>query len=437
MTDPSILHVDMDAFFAAVEILDDPTLAGKPVIVGGAGDRGVVASCSYEARAYGIHSAMPSVQARRLCPHAVFVHGNYHRYTEVSAELHEVFSSFTPVIETISIDEAFLDVSGARKLFGTGPEVGRLIREAVRDRLRLSCSVGVATTKFVAKLASEAAKPKATRKGIEEGPGVYVVEPGTELDFLHPLPVEALWGVGPATARKLRSIGVMTVGDLAALPRDMLIGAIGSAHGAHLHDLSWARDPRRVEPVRDTKSIGHEQTYAHDMHDHDELGREAVRLADAVAGRLRAAGVAGRTVSIKVRFHDFSTITRARTLPAPCDEGPELARVARLLLDQVDPTAGVRLFGIHVSGLGEARQLSFESDQGWGPASAAVDEIRRRFGDTAVGPAAVVGESGLEIKRKGDQQWGPGEERAARVVEAPALREDGNRGPGGPDTMGG
>ena len=408
----TILHVDMDAFFVAVEVRRDPSLAGKPLIVGGAGERGVVASCSYEARAFGIHSAMPSVRARRLCPDAIFLHGNYDLYTEASHELHEVLRAFTPLVEGISIDEAFLDVTGAQRLFGDGEAIAHQLRARVRNDLALSCSVGVAPVKMLAKLASEAAKPKASLQGTVEGAGVFVVRPGEELAFLHPLPVESLWGVGPATAKRLHAFGVVTVADLAALPLETLIGALGRAAGRHLHDLAWARDPRAVEPSREVKSISHEQTYAHDLVERDELSREAVRMADAVASRLREAGVAGRTVTVKVRFHDFATITRSHTCDQPVDEGPVIARVARSLLDQVDSTNGVRLLGVAVSGLTPARQLSFD-EQGWSATAAAVQEVRGRFGADAVGPAALVGDSGLRVKKRGEQQWGPASGRGA------------------------
>ncbi len=396
----------MDAFFAAVEVSEDPSLRGKPVIVGGAGERGVVASCSYEARAYGIHSAMPSVRARKLCPQAVFVQGHYDLYAAVSQELHAIFESFTPLVEGISLDEAFLDVTGAQRLFGSGAEIAAAIRARVHDDLALTCSVGVAAVKMLAKLASEAAKPKASLRGAVPGPGVLVIEPGHELAFLHPLPVEALWGVGPATARRLRSFGVATIGELAEVPVETLVTSLGRAAGQHLHELSWARDPRAVEPVRDTKSISHEQTYAADLIDRDELRREAVRMSDAVAARLRDAGLAGRTVTVKVRFHDFSTITRSHTVPVPVDEGMVVGRAAVELLEGVDPTAGVRLLGVAVSGLTPSRQLSFD-DEGWSAATGAVDEIRHRFGDAAVGPASLLGERGLAVKRRGEQQWGP------------------------------
>ena len=402
----------MDSFYASVEVLRDPSLRGKPVIVGGSGDRGVVASCTYEARAYGVHSAMPSVRAKRLCPDAIFLHGNFDLYADYSRQIHEIFNRFTPLVEGISLDEAFLDVSGAARLFGDGVAVAHRIRAAVADETGLGCGVGVATCKLVAKLASKASKPRASRSGTIPGPGVVVIPPGTELSFLHPLPVEALWGVGPATHRRLARFGVKSVGDLAGLPLDTLTTALGPSLGRHLHDLAWARDERPVEPVRGAKSIGHEETYAADKHTHEELEREAVRMADAVAARLRKAGLETRTVSIKVRFHDFRTITRSHTLPAPTDTAPAVAACARDLLSQVDPSSGVRLFGVTASNLAEAgaRQLTMDDvldSDGWHRATAAVDEIRARFGEGAVGPAALLDEGDLRVKRLGDTQWGP------------------------------
>jgi DNA polymerase-4 len=413
----TILHVDMDSFYASVEVLLDPSLRGKPVIVGGSGDRGVVASCNYEARSFGVHSAMPSMRARRLCPHAVFVHGRFDTYSDYSKRFHEIFRSFTPLVEGISLDEAFLDVTGGRRLFGDGAEIGRAIRVRIRDELGLRCAVGVGRSKFIAKLASKAAKPKPGRPG--QGPvpgvGVLVVAPEDELSFLHPLPVGALWGVGPATQKKLARFGIVTVADLAALPVDTLVSALGNAQGRHLHELAWARDDRPVVPESKPKSIGHEETYADDLHDHGALGKEAVRMADAVAHRARRAGLEGRTVTIKVRFHDFQTITRSHTLPAPTATAAVLANVAKDLLAGIDPGAGVRLFGVSLSNLGDAsdEQLTLDDavadSAGWDDASRAVDAIRKRFGDAAVGPAALVEADGggLRLKREGDTQWGP------------------------------
>ncbi len=409
----------MNAFYASVEVIEDPALAGRPLIVGGSGDRGVVASCSYEARAYGIHSAMPSIQARRLCPQAVFVHGDPARYAEYSRRIHDVFASFTPLVEGVALDEAYLDVGGASLLFGSPPRIAAAVRRRVRDEVGLDSAVGVATTKLVAKLASKAAKPRASLRGLDPGPGVVVVEPGDDLDFLHPLAVSALPGVGPGTRSRLARFGVATVGDLAALPLDTLTASLGHSLGHHLHQLAWARDDRRVEPERAAKSVGHEETYPRDLVEAAELRREVVRLADAVAARLRSSGLAGRTVTVKVRFHDHATITRSHTGAEPLDTGPELARAASSLLEAVDSSNGVRLLGVSVSGLraGAARQLTLDWERGdwaagpgWAQASRAVDEVRSRFGEAAVGPAALLDHRGVRVRRQGDQQWGPSED---------------------------
>jgi DNA polymerase-4 len=408
----------MDAFYASVELRRRPELRGQPVIVGGAGNRGVVAAASYEARAYGVHSAMPSVRAQRLCPHAVFLPGDYAHYADVSARVMAVFASFTPLVEPLSLDEAFLDVRGSVRLHGEPVEIAHRIRARILDEEGLTCTVGVAPNKFLAKLASEAAKPKASRQGPKPGLGVKVVAVGEELAFLHPLPVQALWGVGPATLERLRRLGIVTVGDLAAIPVDNLRAAIGDASGRHLHELAHARDERTVVVDQRPKSIGHEQTYAHDHHDRAAVDLELVKLSDAVAARLRRAGLAGRTVTVKVRFHDFTTITRRETLTAAVDSGVAILQAARSLTATIDPSPGVRLLGVSVSGLTEdaAQQLTLDLS-GDGPAVApewsdvddAVDAIRERFGAAAIGPAALVGKDGLRVKRRGDQQWGPGD----------------------------
>ena len=418
----AILHVDMDAFYASVESLDNPGLVGKPVIVGGAGARGVVASCSYEARAYGIRSAMPSSRARRLCPHAVFVSGRYDRYAEVSKHIHGVFESFTPLVEGISLDEAFLDVTGSIRLFGPAPEIAHEIRNRIGSELGLGCSVGAAPSKFLAKLASEAAKPQATLKGVTPGKGVVVINHGEELAFLHPLPIEALWGVGPATAERLRRLGITTVGDLAGLPAATIEGAVGRASGSHLLRLAHAIDDRAVEPDREVKSISHEETYALDRVDTDGLHAEAVRMSDAVAARMRKASLTGRTVTLKIRYGDFRTMTRSRTLPKPINDGQALAAIAVELLAGVDLGDGIRLMGVGVSNLSSyddepvQMQLFSESPddrhdrdeaERWRSATGAIDSIRDRFGDSAVAPAAIVGPSGIRVKRAGDTQWGP------------------------------
>jgi DNA polymerase-4 len=409
----TILHVDMDAFFVSVELLRRPELRGRPVVVGGRGDRGVVAAANYEARAYGIGSAMPSARARRLCPHAVFIHGDHAHYSEVSERVMAVFRSFTPLVEPISLDEAFLDVTGARRSVGDGAAVAHRIRAEVDSREGLSCSVGVAPSKMLAKLASEAAKPKASLTGPVAGPGVHVVAPGDELAFLHPLPARALWGVGPATLARLERLGVRTVGDIAAIPEATLVSRLGTAHGRQLSRLANGIDDRAVVPEQAPKSIGHEETFPSDHYDRGPLAREIVRMSDAVGGRLRRHGLVGRTVTLKIRFGDFRTITRAITAPAAIDEGPAIARAARALLDEVDPTPGVRLLGVSVSGLvpGGARQLTLDeavAGPAWHEASGAIDAIRERFGAEAIGPASAAGPGGTRAPGPGQNPWGPG-----------------------------
>jgi DNA polymerase IV len=429
----------MDAFFVSVELLDRPELRGLPVVVGGAGERGVVAAASYEARAFGVYSAMPSVRARRLCPHAVFLPGRHDRYAEVSGRVMRIFESFTPLVEPISLDEAFLDVTGSERLIGTAIEIGHAIRRRVEDDEGITCSVGVAPNKFVAKLASQAAKPRATPTGPEPGKGVRVVRDDEVLAFLWPLPVQALWGVGPATLERLRRLAVATVGELADVPLDQLTALLGDAHGRHLHALSRGIDDRPVVADRQPKSIGHEETFARDLHTADALDRELVRLADSVGARLRGHDLAARTITLKIRFHDFRTITRSVTVAEAIDTGPTITRAARTLLSAVDPAPGVRLLGVHASGLVRhaARQLTLDdlleqsesSADDWSTASRAVDEIRDRFGADAIGPASLSGPGGLRVKRQGDQQWGPDRPGGTEDAQASGDRADRKRSP--------
>ncbi|MCU1388065.1 MAG: dinB [Ilumatobacteraceae bacterium] len=419
----TVLHVDMDAFFVSVELRRRPELRGKPVVVGGTGPRGVVAAASYEARRYGVFSAMPGAIARRLCPDAIFLSGDHELYSQVSRDVHRIFDEVTPEVEPLALDEAFLDVTGSLRLLGEGVVIGQYLRDRVQSELDLSCSVGVAPNKFIAKLASVAAKPKALPSGVIPGAGVFEVRPGEELAFLHPLPVQKLWGVGPATLERLQRLGVGTVGDLNALGEQTLVAALGKASGRHLYALSRAEDDRAVETERATKSIGHEETFARDLHDLADLRTEIVRLSDAVAARLRASGLGARTLTLKVRFAGFVTITRSTTLPSGIATADAIQRAVGPLLDRIDPTPGVRLLGVHASNFAEpAEQLQFDdlfaaagaaspapAAADWTDASAAIDAIRERFGSTAIGPASTVSanRSGLRLVRRGAQQWGP------------------------------
>ena len=427
----TILHLDMDAFFVAVELRRRPELRGRPVVVGGTGRRGVVAAASYEARRYGIHSAMPTATARRLCPYAVFLPGDHAAYAAVSAQVHEHLLAVTPLVEPLALDEAFLDVTGARALLGEGPTIARGLRAAIRDDLALTCSVGVATSKFIAKLASVEAKPRATPDGVRPGVGVFEVRPGDELTYLHALPVGRLWGVGPATLGRLRRMGVTTVGDLAALDQAAVTGALGRAHGQHLLDLAHGRDDRAVEPHRELKSIGHEETFAHDLHERDEVHREVTRLADGVARRLRSHGTGCRTLTLKVRDGSFTTSTRAVTLSGAVDSADAIVAALRPLVDDIDLAAGVRLLGVSASRFatpgeqlrldgvapGEADLHSAGTHRR--DASRAIDSVRDRFGQAAIGPASSVamGPDGQPAGARGAPgrpTMGPGSSRALR-----------------------
>ncbi len=405
------LHVDMDAFYAALEVRRRPELQGKPVVVGGTGDRGVVAAASYEARVYGIGSAMPSTRARRLCPHAVFLPGDHAHYGEVSKRVMAILTDITPLVEPLSLDEAFLDVRGATRLLGPASELATRIRDRILEQEELTCSVGVASSKFMAKLATERAKPRVGPSGPVWGPGVHVVAAGTELVFLRTLPVTALFGVGPATSRRLTRLGVETVGDLASLPASSLVAALGSAVGQQLHQLANGIDDRPVVVNRLPKSISHEKTFARDLHTASVLEAEAIRLGDAVARRLRASGLVARTIVLKVRFGDFKTITRSVTLPDPTDSTRDVVAAARDLLAQVDSTPGVRLLGVGASGLdtASAQQLSFEDSHETDDAAEQVaDQIRDRFGASAIGPAAAIRPgAGLRSPLDAGRPWGP------------------------------
>ncbi|GAA4153134.1 DNA polymerase IV [Actinomadura keratinilytica] len=385
-----ILHVDMDAFYVGVELLERPELRGRPVIVGGTGARGVVSSASYEARAYGVHSAMPMSRARRLCPQAVVLPPRHDRYARVSAAVMEIFRSVTPLVEPLALDEAFLDVAGARRRLGRPAEIARMIRAQVAEQQGLTCSVGVAGTKFVAKLASTRCKPD----------GMLVVPADGVREFLHPLPVAALWGVGDRTEEALRRLGLRTVGQLAQVPRATLQRELGNALGAHLHDLAWGRDPRPVVPRSPDKSIGAEETFDVDVDDPETIRRELLRLSEKVGARLRAAGQVGRTVSVKLRRSDFTTLTRSRTLR----EATDVTRMIYVTACELYEASGLdrarlRLVGVRVENLVPAdqavRQPALdEPETGWREAERAVDQVSRRFGSGAVRPAALVRRAG-------------------------------------------
>lgn len=406
------VHVDMDAFFVSCELLRRPELRTEPVVVGGTGDRGVVAAASYVARSYGIHSAMPTGRARRLCPHAVFLPGDHAYYTEVSQRVMAVFRDVTPYVEPLSLDEAFLDVRGALHGRRTAVDLARGIRSRIYDQEGLTCSIGVAAVKFLAKLATEEAKPKASERGPIFGSGVHVIDAGRETAFLHPKPVRDLWGVGPKTADKLGRIGIETIGDLATQPLERLTKALGNASGTHLHALANARDPRPVVVDTRSKSIGHEETFPRDLTDRGVLGRELIRMVDAVATRLHKSGVVGRTIQLKVRFGDFTTITRSATVAEPTDKANVVRSTAEALLAKVDIEPGVRLLGVSVSQLSEpvAQQLSLDDAAGPGrnETDDIVEAIRDRFGGDAIGPATLA-RPGKPLDRmvQGQQQWGP------------------------------
>jgi DNA polymerase-4 len=413
----TIMHVDMDAFFVSVELTRRPELRGRPVIVGGDSRRGVVAAASYEARAYGVHSAMPSAQARRLCPHAVFLSGDHAMYSAVSSRVMAIFGRYTPLVEPLSLDEAFLDVTGALRLFGDAVVIGNRIRHDVLAEEQLACSVGIAPNKFLAKMASESAKPRAGRDGPVPGLGVKVIAPGDERSFLDPLPVGRLWGVGPKTLARLERLGVRTIADVAALPVTVLRASLGEASSRHLHELAHGRDARKVETGQRAKSIGHEETYSFDHHTFATIDTELVRLSDAVAARLRDNDLGGRTITLKVRMNDFTTVTRSVTVAQPVQSGPLLAQLAKELVRAVDPTPGVRLLGVSVSKLVDRPTLQLTLDElattgapratARADVDAAIDRVRQRFGADAIGPAGLIGTRGLRTKRRGDQQWGP------------------------------
>ena len=390
MDGATILHADLDAFYASVEQRDDPSLRGRPVIVGA----GVVLAASYEAKAYGVRTAMGAAQARRFCPNAVVVAPRFAAYVEASRAVFACFDDITPLVEGLSIDEAFLDVGGLRRIAGPSPQIAVRLRALVRERVGLAITVGVARTKFLAKVASGVAKPD----------GLLVVAPDAELAFLHPLPVERLWGVGRATAAKLRSRGITTVGEVAALSEAVLVSMLGQASGRHLHALAHNRDPRPVQTGRRRRSIGSQHAIgrpAGARHAPDAVDAVLVSLVDRVTRRLRAANRVGRTVVLRLRFDDFSRVTRSHTLPRPTDRTDTVLDTARQLLAAAGPlirAQGLTLVGVAVANLDDADAvqliLPFERRHrsGGGTAlDAALDDVRARFGADALTRAVLLG----------------------------------------------
>ncbi len=421
----TILHVDLDAFFAAVEQRDRPELRGRPVVVGGGGpgDRGVVSAASYEARRFGVRSAMPLRTAAALCPDAVFLPVNGAKYQEASRQVMAILRRFTPQVEPISIDEAFLDVTGSRALFGDGEAVARRIKAAVREEVGLTASVGVGTTKLVAKIASDLRKPD----------GLVVVPPGDEASFLAPLPVGRLWGVGPQTTAALAEYGVRTIGDLAALPVDLLVRRLGR-HGASLHERALGIDPDPVEGGDPAKSIGHEHTFDADTSDPETIERTLLAMADGVSGRLRAARLKAGTVSVKIRDSSFRTITRQRTLAEPTDLTEPIWRAALELARPEVRGIRVRLLGVTASNLGTPEQLALfgDDDPRRRRAAEAADELRRRFGEHAVTRARLL-HAALPAPFERDpstplHRRGPSGEAAGDGAEGTDGAEAGRRG---------
>ncbi len=382
-----ILHVDMDAFYASVEIRDRPELRGKPVIVGGLSGRSVVLSATYEARAYGVRSAMPMSRARRLCPQATVIAPRHRIYGAVSKEIMSIFQSVTPLVQPLSLDEAFLDVSGAIRLLGAPAGIGQEIRRQVSEQQQITCSVGVAANKFLAKLASVHCKPD----------GLLVIPADGAIAFLHPLPISALWGVGEKTGQLLAKLGLRTVGDIASTPVTTLERDIGKAAAAHLHALAWGRDDRGVESAVREKSVGAEETFDVDVTDPAVVRRELLRLSRRTATALRSAGFATRTVVVKLRKADFTTITRSKTLPEPTNETQRIYATACALYaaSGLSERTRLRLVGVRAAGLVPATAATTQLALGeqavpWRDAETALDRISGRFGPDAVRPAALV-----------------------------------------------
>ncbi|BDV30797.1 DNA polymerase IV [Microbacterium terricola] len=381
-----ILHVDMDAFYASVEVLDDPSLRGQPIIIGAPDSRSVVSSASYEARRFGVRAAMPVGQALRLCPTAIVVEPHFDRYLALSAQVMEIFRTVTPLVEPLSIDEAFLDVRGARRLWGSPGQIARMLRARVHDETGLTCSVGAAATKHVAKMASTISKPD----------GLLIVAERDTAAFLAPRPVRALWGVGPKAAEALEGRGVRTIADVLDTPREVLDRALGPAMGDRVWHLARGIDARTVETTRVEKSVGHEETFHSDIDDPVVLRTELRRLADRVGARLREHGWEATTIALKLRFADFTTVNRSQTLTEPTAVGQRIGESAIELFDRIDRHLPVRLVGVRAERLratGVAAATLWDDDEDWRRVEGALDDAAARFGRGAVTRATLLGGS--------------------------------------------
>jgi len=424
-----ILHVDMDAFFASVELLDHPELRGRPVVIGHRSDRSVVTAATYEARKFGVNSAMPMALALRRCPQAVVLEPHFEKYRHWSQVVMSMFDDVTPRVERLGIDEAFLDVAGAVRLLGSPFDIATELRRRVHAETGLHCSVGAASTKFVAKLASSVAKPD----------GLLIVPHEHTLAFLHPRPVSALWGVGGKTEEVLLGLGLRTVGDVARTPLDTLVRKVGPAAGAKLHDLAWGRDPRVVTTGTEEKSVGHEVTFSTDVTDPQVVRRELLRLSDRVGARLRDAGTSGRTVVLKLRTSDFVTITRSRTLADPTDLGRRIYDEVRQVYEATGKQhERIRLVGVRVeqlvSGGGGGSLGLWDDDADWREAESTMDALRAKFGSTMLTPASLLGaaprdrlsgpDTGADSRAPRGRRPAPGRR------DAPGARPADRRGPG-------
>jgi len=406
-----ILHVDMDAFYASVEVLDDPSLRGKALIIGARDARSVVSSASYEARRFGVRAAMPVGRALSLCPHAIVTPPRMSRYLDVSKQVMAVFAEFTPLVEPLSVDEAFLDVRGARRLWGSPGEIAFVLKRRMYEATGLTCSVGVAATKHVAKMASTISKPD----------GVLIVAADDTPAFLAPRPVRSMWGVGPKSAAALESRGIRTISDVLGTPKEVLDRTLGAAMGARLWELARGIDSRAVVTSRVEKSVGHEQTFLHDVTDEEFLRSEVLRLADRVARRLREGGFEGRTVALKLRFADFTTVGRSQTLGEPSAVGQRLGEAARELLAGIELRQAVRLIGVRAENLvpaGSAALTLWDADEDWRKVEDALDDAADRFGGGVVTRASLVG-------RRDRVTGGRGEADVRRRGEAPGGRTHG------------